>query len=84
MIDDLIRFAIVQVLGQTDVVTNLEGGDDCIVLDSVTTRRRHQHSRRKAVDAVSLASEASVDAHLIGVFPIGVHDKAPGRFASRQ
>ena len=45
-IDDLIRFTIVQVLGQTDVVSNFEVGDDCIIFDCVSTRRSHQHGRR--------------------------------------
>ena len=40
-VHDLIRFAIVQVLRESDVVTNLKGRDHCIVLNSVATNRRH-------------------------------------------
>ena len=78
-VHDLIRFAIVQILRQPNVVTNLEGRDDCIVLNGVAANWCHQHCGWKAIHAVS-SKQPSVDPYFVGVFPIGIDNEAPCDF----
>ena len=75
-VHNLIRFTIVQILGQSNVVSNLEGRNDCIVLNGVAAYWRHQHRRWKAIHTVS-SKQTGVNSYFVGVFPIRIDNEAP-------